>query len=270
MARFWDNKEVPGRGTKFCLVIDPEDGTHPIRTYGWSESEVLDKVAKTAETAQQTISRLRSAPAPTSIRPPNSPAPAPAPTRPKVTADEQMQATQDLTNPAKAPQAIKTLLLAAGVDVNRMITEEETRRVSAVAQEWERQHPDFPNDPRNQRLLIRTAALKYGFANITADALTATYQQLLNENMLFPVSDDPYNPPIPPNAPEGNPASRVERPRGATSYRSTALRGSAPVATTKPKYTRAEIDSWNSAKLREKIDHEPGFKEFYNSLMASA
>ena len=263
MSRRWENKEVEGRGTKFCLVIDPEDGTHPIRTYGWSKDEVLEKVSRTAETAQQVINRQRN----NSPANGNGSAPKPhvssVPAAPKVTPDEQMQATADLSNPAKAPGAVKTLLRAAGVDVDRERIRQDAERVAAIAQEWEGQHPEFAaSDERNKRLLLNTASAKVGFSNINAAALDAAYEELRRFDMFFTEAAIPEPSPLP-NAPNGNSAT-VDRPRTATSYRTTSLRSGTPAVTTKPKYTVAEVDQLNSKQLREKIEREPGFADWYN------
>jgi hypothetical protein len=260
--RRWENIEVPGRGTKYCLVMDPEDGTHPIRTYGWTVEEVLDKVAKTAETAQQVINRQRSVQA----QPSSTPRTAAQPARPALqplTADQQMQATADLSNPAKAPEAIKTLLRGAGVDVDGIKLREDARQAGAVAQEWERQHPDFPSDERNQRMLMDKALLLAGgkLSQITAAVLDQAFQELLGYGMFFEPAN--HEPTPQPNAPDGNPAP-VVRPRGATSVRSNALRATTPVARQQPKYTRAEIDAMNSKQLADKIKYEPGFLDWYN------
>lgn len=264
--RYWDNKEVAGRGTKYCLVIDPEDGTNPIRTYGWSESEVLDKVAKTAEAAQQLINRQRAA-----QQPPSSaavlPAAAQVPASRPLTADDLMQATADLQNPAKSTDAIKTLLRGAGFDVDKNKFQEDMQRVAAVAQEWERRNPAFPSDDRNQRMLMDKAALLAGgVTNVTAQALDAAYAELLRFGMLFdaPVLPTPTTT-TPQDAPDGNPGTRTERPSSATSYRRTALSSSAShVVPQEPLYTRAQIDQMTSAQLREKIEREPGFREWFD------
>lgn len=265
MSRRWDNKEVPGRGTKFCLVIDPEDGTQPIKIHGWSEQEVLEKAAHSVETAQATINRLRA----------QAPARPTAPVAAPVSSEEQMNATADLSNPAKAPAAVKTLLRAGGFDVDRMSFDENVRRVAAIAQEWEAQHPEFPQDARNQRLLLDKATLLAGrFVDITAETLDKAFQELAARDMLFEAAapaNEPHNPPTPPNAPDGNSAP-VERPRTATSYRRTALNApNAPLTTPKPppKYTRADIDAMNSKVYRDKYDNEPGFAELVNSLSAA-
>ena len=270
--RFWDNQEVPGRGTKYCLVMDPEDGTHPIRTYGWSKDEVLEKMAKTAEAAQQVINRQRSAQTQQPAR--HEPARAAAPAQPtsrRLTADEQMQATVDLSNPAKSPEAIKVLLRGVGIDVEKMQQDENIRRVANVAQEWERNHPDFPSDERNQRLLMDKASLMVGFTNITAEALDAAYQSLLNYGMIFDSTGSQISQSTPQVPPDGSSATRIVRPRGATSYRSTNLRAVAPgTRREQPKYTRAEIDAMPSSVFRQKMDSEPGFREWFDREFSSA
>ena len=268
--RYWDNKEVPGRGTKFCLVMDPEDGTNPIKTYGWSMEEVLDKVAKTAETAQQVINRQRSTP-PAAAKPAG---PVAVVTKKRLTADEIMQHTSDLQNPGKSREAIKALLGDVGVDVDRMKLEQDARQAGAVAQEWERNHPEFPSDERNQRTLMDKALLMANgqLGLITAQILDSAFQELQAQGRLFEPADDhePANgEQTPPNAPDGNSAT-VVRPRGATSYRKNALRSPATTAQPKPKYTRADIDGMNSRVLRDKIEHEPGFRELVNSYSQPA
>jgi hypothetical protein len=259
--RYWDHEGKPGADGRLCLVMDPEDGTNPIRTYGRTMDEVLDKVARTAEAAQKMINRQRAAA-------PSAPAAPPAEraatrTLPPVSADEQMQATADLQNPAKAPAAMKTLLRANGVDVEQMAEDQNIRRTVKILEAWTAAHPDFPADERNQRQLMNTAVLRFG-KFINAMALDAAYQELIERGMLFeshPENTLPNNPPMPP---DGNPVTRIERPRGASSFRSSTLRATAPGARQQPKYTRAEIDQMNSKQLREKIDHEPGFADWYN------
>lgn len=266
MARYWDNKEIAGRGTKFCFVVDPEDGTHPIRTYGWTKEEVLEKLGKTAESAQQVINRQRA-----TVSQPRTaaaqPAVPPTPARPAVTAEQRMQATADLQNPAKSSEAIKTLLRAEGLDLDKNRLQEEARRAGAVAQEWERSHPDFPSDERNQRLLMNTAVKNVGgLAGITTAALDTAYEELLRYNMLFEVAPvEEGTPPAPPNE---NSASVTRRQ--ATSYRAATLRAPVtPVVDKKPKYTRAEIDDMNSKVYQDKFEHEPGFKELVNSYLST-
>lgn len=257
MARFWDPNDGNGKPLtdgRVCLVITSDENPNmpPIRTYGRDKDEVLEKLAKTTETAQSEIDRLRRKPAP-----PAAPAPA------RVSADEQARATADLGDPSKSPAAIKTLLRAVGVDVEQIKLDEDKRRVAVIAQEWERQNPQFPHDVRNQRQLINTASLMVGFVNITTDALDAAFQRLVKDGMLFEVA--PLAPTVPP---DGNRDSRTETIE-ATTYRASTLRGTPPVVFEKPKYTAAQIDKLTSKELQDKIKNEHGFLALYEKLYAA-
>ena len=264
MARYWDDKDGNGKKLtdgRICLVIEPDDKNLPtIRTYGRDKEEVLDKVANTAETGQAEIHRLRSARPAT----PTITAPTPSPTA--LTADELARATADLSNPAKSAQAVKTLLKGAGFDADAQRFKDDTRRMAETAQEWERQHPDkLWSDSRNQRLLVDTAILHCGFhRSMSAEALDAAYAYLLERNMLFAVEEV-----IPAVPPDGNQDSRTPV-HNASSYRSNALRATPPARVEKPRYTDAELEAMNSRQLREKIEHEPGFREWYNQRFAAA
>lgn len=273
--QFWNNVEVPGRGTKFCLVIDPEDGTNPIRTYGWSKDEVLEKVAKTAETAQALIKKQRDQAAQSSVRQPVSATPTPAAATiagpQKLTADQRMQATVDLSNPARSAEAVKALLGDVGVDVDKMKQDAEIRRATALCEEWERNHPEFPNEQRNLRLLMNTALLRAGgeLGRVTAGTLDNAFQELRQFGMLFDAEETTTNNPSQ-NAPDGNSATRTVRPRGATSYRATNLRATTPGARREPRYTRTEIEAMSSTVFREKLEHETGFREWYDREFSAA
>jgi hypothetical protein len=266
MRQSWENKEVDGRGTRYCLVIDPEDGTHPIRTYGFSKEEVLEKVARTAGTAQSLINQRRQQ----DSRERAAPVIAVPPTPAAPTPEELMTATSDLTNPAKSPQAVRTLLRGAGLDVDALALREAARAVGAVAQQWERDNPDFPNDGKgkNQRLLMDRAILLADgrLGDITADHLTRGFQYLQEHGLLFEAVAPEVTPAHDADATnDGNSDSRGEGQRTATTYRRDTLRTTPPVRKTPPpKHTAAEIDKWTSKQLREKIETDPAFAEAYN------
>src|SRR5215469_7553296 len=59
MARHWLNDGRPDDTGRICLEIDPEDGTHPLRIWGRSQGEILEKAAKTVEHGQRTILQLK-------------------------------------------------------------------------------------------------------------------------------------------------------------------------------------------------------------------
>ena len=274
--RDWDDKDGNGKKLtdgRVCLVIEPDDQNLPdIRTYGRDKDEVLEKVAKTAETAQAEIHRLRNsrsaATPPARTIPPNGAAPSSAApsTRLTLTADETARATADLSNPAKSSEAVKTLLRGAGVDVDAIRFREDTTRMANVAKEWERAHPDpIWEDERNQRLLIDTAVLHFGFRqNMAAAAIDGAYDYLLQHNILFKVPEASST-----VQPDGNPDSRTVR--NATTYRGNSLRATHPVAAREnPKAFLAEVDKLNSKELRDKIENEPGFKDKYEKAIAAA
>jgi hypothetical protein len=280
--RYWDNKEVPGRGTKFCLVIDPEDGTNPIRTYGWSEKEILEKVAKTAETAQAVISRQRTASsAVRQLAPVRTDLPPSVP-KPGITTEERLQATNDLSNPAKSSQAVKTLLRGEGIDVDAMKFKEQTEQVARIGQEWEKRNPDFPVSDQNSRLLLDTAirriaasrdvSYRVAFAGVTAEALDEAYAELLSRNMLFDVESNSLSQPITPSTPpNGNSDSRGDRPRSASSYQRNRLSAQTPPAKREPpKYTRAEIHAMNNKEFQRKVLDIPEVLDWYNREFSQA
>jgi hypothetical protein len=119
--------------------------------------------------------------------------------------------------------------------------------------------------------LLDKASLIAGFTNITGAVLDAAYQQLLDLGMLFEAESPPEpatdNPLV---ASNGNSEHRARPARTATSYRSTSLRSDAGVTVNKPRYTRAEIDALNSRQLRDKIEREPGFKDWYDREFSRA
>lgn len=269
--RFWEDKDGNGKALtdgRVCLVIRPDDPSMPeIRTYGRDKDEVLEKVAKTAETAQAEIHRLRGAKSAPSSGAAASPAP-------RVTADEQARATADLSDPSKSPEAIKTLLRASGVPIDNLKLKEDAERVALVARNWEAKmaatNPEVSaimNDERNQRALMNTASLRVGFQNITEAALDAAYHELAQHGMLFEVAPGTPEKEVETVPPGGSRDSRTVRT--ATSYRANSLRTPTPVVSTKPKYTRAQVEAMNSRDFRVKIETEPGFKEWYDKEFAA-
>jgi hypothetical protein len=268
--RFWENEGKPLNDGRLCLVIDPEDGTHPIRTYGRTREEVLEKVSKTVEEGQKYIGKLRmnvTAPKPNGTAA-AQPAPVPAAST-KLSPEDIMTATADMSggNPAKAAEAaVKLVQHATGVDLKALGRQEAVRRFGAIAQAWEAQHPEFPNSPTNTKLLTNQAALDAGgLDKITVESMNSTYLNLQQQGFFVDdegsASETQGNPT--PHVPAGEiPTSRtVVRPRGATSYRSSSFRGAAVVDKRTPKYSRAEIDAMSSGTLLEKMRNEPGFSE---------
>jgi len=270
MARTWLNDGKPDQSGRLCLEIDPEDGTHPLRVWGRTREEILDKAAKTVEHGQRTISELRGQL--TTTRPggssePNGsgtarPATGAASTPPKpapLSAGEQMALTADLSNPAKAPAALTRLIEShTGFDFSSFANQETVKRIAAIQTAWSINRPDFPKHPTNYKLMNDAAVIRAGgYENITSEILDAVFNELSDQGLFVPEEDTDAT------SPDAHPAETpvtVRRPRGAASYRRANHASPAPApASQTPKYTRAQIDAMSSAEYRRKLETEPGF-----------
>lgn len=270
MARYWENNGEPLADGRYCLVIDPEDGTHPIRTYGITKEAVTDKLAKSLEHGQRTIARLREpAASPARASRPAAPAADPA----IMTPEEVMTETANLSNPSRAPQAIARLAAHNSASETHRATQAEYQ-LATVAEQWDNthSHEEFYRSLTNQKLLLNTAVLQAGGAEkVTVSSMERTYQALLAQNAFAAESTSQRQPETPQVPPEGTPALRtVVRPRGATSYISSSLRATAPASSTpKPKYTRAQVDAMDGDELAYKMRTEPGFSELLANYAAN-
>ena len=125
-----------------------DEGMGLVPVYGKSTDEVLEKLTRTNAHAQETLARRAAATAqPAGAQTaPHTPAAAP---RRSISADEVMRATADLQNPAKAGEAIGTLI-EAQTGVNPV--EQARRNYAVLALHWEELHPEFYQHPGNRQL----------------------------------------------------------------------------------------------------------------------
>lgn len=275
MARTWLNDGIPLSDGRLCLVIDPEDGTQPMRVWGRTKEEILDKAAKTVEHGARTITQLRSQITPRSESQPrsngNTPPPATPEKRPTLTAAEQMSLTADLSNPAKAPAALRKLLEhETGLDLTKMRKQETLERIATIQAHWSHSNPEFPKHPTNYKLLNDAATIRVGYENITADVMDQVYSELSAAGLLVAAADEDDEPPTPTVHPEENPVLRTVRPRGAASYRRTHASPAPTTASLQPKYTKAQIDNMSSAEIRRRMETESGFAEAVAALSQPA
>jgi hypothetical protein len=272
MARHWLNDGKPLADGRLCLVIDPEDGTQPIRIWGRSKEEILDKATKTVEHGARTITTLRTQIGNPPSKPPTntsgaSATAAPAPRSTQLSVTEQMQLTADLSNPAKAPAAVTRLVEHhTGLNLDEMSKNETVQRIAAIQANWSYSHPDFPKHPINYKLMNDAAALRVGYENITAEVLDTVYNELLSAGMLVDEEEPPPTPTVPP---EENPASRTVRPRGAASHRRTITSPAPIAASTEPKYTREQLTAMPSAEFRRKLESDPAFAAEANRVLGT-
>ena len=258
MKQGWANNGQPLEDGRLCYVIDLEDGSRPIKTYGKSVEDVLEKVARTAAHAEVAYTTAKpTAPGPV-LR---TPAP---PTRKTMTADEQMIATADLSNPAKAPQAVARLLdEATGLSVEEM----QRQRFRQEAEQWRLDHPEITEEigrsPLGELLVIRAINKAGGIKFAGYDHLESAYREMQAEGKFLETgySSESTNLPAPAAPrPRETPAPSGARPRGgstfATSYRSTRI-GSGD-GTRGPqqrlKYTREQIDNMPLEQMRRLIE----------------
>ena len=248
MSRRWEENRTDGR---LCLVIDPEDGTHPQRVYGKDKDEILEKVANTVEHGSRTIAALKAQP-PRSTA--SSPAPPNAP-RKTMTPDERMRATADLSNPAKAPEAVEALLdERTNGEFSQFLLQRKRQAAidhfAGVASTWASKHPEFPRSPANEKMLANSAALRVGLENVTEEILQTVYLELLDGGYLQ----------SPAGQPDETPAPRPARANEATSYRRTNLRAGTPAPSNQLKYSRADIDKLSADEMLRKYNSDPAFK----------
>ena len=250
-----DGKPVE-QGTA-CFITDLEDGTHPIAIYGKNRDEVFEKLARQNANAQITLAHraAQQSPQNNSGQPANQPAPA----RQPVSADQIMQATADLQNPAKAPQAIGTLIESV-TGVNPI--DQARRNYATLALHWEDNTPDFYGHPGNRQLLGNLAIRKAGGkpGAVTEAILTQAFNELLAEGLLFEAPEQPAQQQTQQSTlttfPGETPVQRAERPRGtrfATGARSLSFGAPQTVQTRTLKYSEEQIRTMPMSKQRELI-----------------
>lgn len=256
----------------FCRVLDMEDGTNPIYYYGKTEQEVNDKIALNNMHAQRALARRAEAPT-------NGTAPAlPSQVTPRrrMTADETMQATADLQNPAKAGEAVTRLVQdATGMDLRKMAMD----AFKALAEEWVAEHPEFYDCKPNKTLLARELGILVNgdVAQITKEMMTQTFHRMIDSGDLVDRPEEAATPNVTP-FPEETPVQRVETVRSGrngTGTRSTNFRAPQNVQTRTLKYTREQIDRMPLAKTEALIrsgdkDYAEACEFYYPSAKASA
>lgn len=275
MSRTWLNDGNPDESGRLCLEIDPEDGTRPLRIWGRTKDEILDKATRTVEHGQRAIAQLKAKvpanPSSSATDPRATAAAQVAVSWPALSDSEKMQLTVDLNDPAKAPAAIARLMQEeTGIDFSGIKHQETVRRIAGIETAWQLNRPDFPKHPVNFKLINDTAALRVGYENITADVLDQVFTELSTAGMLVSAEDDDALS-TPTVHPAETPALRTVRPRGAASYRRATVASPSPApASQQPKYTRAQIESMSSAEYRRKLETEPGFADAVAALNASS
>lgn len=258
---YWSDTRLNGQplepGT-FCVKYDVE-GQNTQAVYGKSVEEVTLKMATTLGHAQNVIARR------TVATPPAPPVPIK-----RMTPDDFVRATGDLTDPARAGEAIVTLAKeVTGVDLARL-GQDQFREMAA---QWEHNTPEFYPHPGNKSILMGEVYRQNNItpaemAKITPSMMTAAYGTVRERGMLFDLPDqhetpvipisEPTNPSTTRSFPDENQVRRTESRRGeglfATSVPATRFRGSQTVLPKTLKYTEQQIRGMSPMKQRELID----------------
>lgn len=270
MNGYWSDTRLNGKpldNGQLCWVTEVP-GQNPIATYGATVEEILEKVARTAGTAQAALAARSAASHATAE--PN--APVVLPVRTRMTANEVAQAFVDAQNPAKAGEAMAALVSdATGVDLKKMTFREYRDRAEA----WVAATPAFYDHPGNATLLTNEASRLTGgdIPSITANVLTQAFQNLQRQGMLFAAPEgSARTEPKPDNLttfPGGSPVRREEEARGsrfATGTRSTNFRGGNEPPPRTPKYTPDDIRRMSPATIKRLIEtNDPD----YNAAVAA-
>jgi hypothetical protein len=228
----------------FCWITDLEDGSHPIATYGRNQDEVTEKLGRQNAHAQAAMAAgTRPATVPGTTTPAAPPA---AAARFRLTADQVMQYTEDLKNPAKSSEAIVMLQAnATGVDPAR----EAEIKFGQMATEWENETPGFYRHPGNRALISQALAAKVGgrWGAVTKAMLTEVFEELQAHGLLFEEQPEaqPQPTPTPSSFPVESQVQQTERPRRmfSTGARSSSF-GAPQRASAQPKalkYTEVQI-----------------------------
>lgn len=262
MKQYWDDKRQNGKplqpGT-VAYVMDPEDGTIPIYTYGNSQEEVMEKVGLTAMHArlsqnQRSQSQQRT---PTTEKP--------IELRKKMTPNEIFQATEDAKNPATAGPAMAKLVAdATGVDLTKLAAQSFIDTCEA----WEASHPEFYDCPTNEKLIIDQCKewTRGDITLISGELLTRAFTTLRDLGFLVErpieiapsaeeVEDLTVRQPLPVERQvQRVDGQRSERPMrqgtGIPSRQFTARQAAPPRG---PKYTKEQIDGIPLKKMKELI-----------------
>lgn len=263
----------PLRPGTVCRVLDMEDGTHPIYYYGKTEQEVNDKIALNNMHAQRALARRAEAPPQNNTAPTTTPSP--IATRKRMTADETMQATVDLQNPAKAGDAVTRLVQdATGMDLRQMAMD----AFKARAEEWVHETPDFYNCKPNRSLLAtRLGVMVNGDVSlISKEMMTQCFHTMLNAGDLVENPGDEENVTTLPDENQVHRAETTRSGRSGTGTRSTNFRAPQSAQTrTTLKYTRDQIDRMSITKTEALIrsgdkDYAEACEFYYPSAKATA
>jgi hypothetical protein len=262
------------------LLIDFEDGRpDPQYVYAPDKDAMLGKLATMYSNAQVRIAEVKGKGASSPAQP--TPAPASstqAATPAGMTPEERIQTVADLSDPAKAPDAVNRLVAeATGRDLKAekvaedaaKAKEAEIARLQGETQTFLAEHPDYYGSKRNA-MLLRDRSLSIAQRNLVdASHFAQAYEELQEMGVLetAPAQQSEQEdqaattPPEPTNPP-------AARPRASTGMRPSAFRGAGRLPTG-PQLTRAEVEAMaGTDEYAYRLKHEAGFAAKVEAALA--
>jgi hypothetical protein len=283
MRTYWENDGEPTDNGTYAATIDMEDGKTSIQKfYGSSHKEVADKLMAAQANATARINELRGDQKPDLTQPPAAFQPH------ELNADERFVVAQDLMNPATAPEAITKVVEAAmGASLDKVrdvLSEQQVEEYASAGQkaafEFTQENPEYFICDYNRDTMVGYMKSQ-GMDPRSKKNYQIAYERLANSGLLIakpattPQPADGALPPQPasPEQPGVLPTPTVTtRPRGVVSSSGIRAGDSSSTPTPRkpaPKYTREQIDSMGSEEYKAKLQGEPGFREFVDSLNAT-
>jgi len=264
----WENDGEANDQGQYVAVIDMEDGSRPQRFIGDSHRSVADQLMTAQLHATTHIGQQRSR-----IRELETPEPGTAPQRFErrpLSADDRFRVVADMSDPTKAPEAIKTVVEAEfGAPIEtvreRLNTAAETDQAAQAAQETRQfmeETPDFFPSQHNNQLLVSHMQMS-GMAP-TKKNFGIAYERLRDAGLLQAKPD------VEPPPREAIPSPGTTRPRPIVTH-STGIRSSDSSATPEmrqrqPKYTRDAIEKMPAKEYQDRYKNEPGFRAAVDKL----
>lgn len=278
MKTFWENEGEPNADGVVAATIDLEDGSSVSRYTGATMKEVADKLLTAQGNASVRIKQLKSERPPEKLR-------SRQPLKPRaLTASERMEATHDLSDPTKAPEAVSRIVAAAiGAPLTEVASrlaesdDEDAARIAAEeTQRFLRQTPEFYPTQHNNHVLMSYAEKFVGDATC-ANFITA-FEYLRDHGLLTPRPETTSTADgVLPEArtDEAQPSTSQTgvrtRPRLATTgLRNNDTSGQQPRTATRPasKWTKAGILMMNGDEYRKLFDNDPEFRTAVDALFA--
>jgi hypothetical protein len=268
MAYEWRNNKQPVNG-EYIVDLDPEDGSQVQTFKGASIEEVTDKLLDAQMHGTRRINELRKEVTPDAKKTKRKFTPR------KLSADEEFKVQNDMRS-GNVQDAVSTVVEAALgaplAEVRNRFNEQDEREAydSAFAQSkaFAESTPEW--DPTEENKLALTNYMEAEGMAFTTKNFRIAFERMMEGGLLTRKPDGV-------EAPESSTTERIvpqqtTRPRGtfATGIRSTDISGTRMPATTKPRYTRQEIENMPKKTYADKMMNEAGFADTVDRLFQSA